>query len=54
VQGPWQPTSPDEIARQARIDSLLDKIAATGLDSLTADERKWLNDASKRSRDDRR
>ena len=54
VQGPWQPATPDEVARQARIDSLLDKIAAAGLDSLTNDERKWLNDASKRSRDDRR
>jgi len=54
VQGPWSPATTDDAMRQARIDSLLDKIAASGLDSLTPEERKWLNDASKRSRDDRR
>lgn len=40
----------DDILRQADLDMLLDKISATGLDSLTEDERKRLERHSKRGR----
>ena len=55
VEGPWSaptpPRSSAEIAAaQAELDGLLDKISATGLDSLTADEKRRLNDLSKRLR----
>lgn len=55
VEGPWaspSPTipSPDAAAAQAELDVLLDKISAGGLDSLTADEKRRLNDLSKRLR----
>src|SRR5680860_400026 len=55
VEGPWAspatalPT-PDAAAAQAELDILLDKISAGGLDSLTADEKRRLNDLSKRLR----
>ncbi len=57
VQGPWKnapapmppPTAPSP-ADQAELDSLLDKIGANGMDSLTGDEKKRLNDLSKRLR----
>jgi hypothetical protein len=56
VEGPWaappapnQP-SPDAVAAQAELDRLLDKISASGLDSLTADEKRRLNELSKRLR----
>jgi membrane associated rhomboid family serine protease len=48
VPGPWAASGGDQV--QAEIDRLLDKIAASGLDSLTPDERRRLNDASKRLR----
>ncbi len=54
VEGPWAaPTSgpsPDAAAAQAELDGLLDKISEGGLDSLTADEKRRLNDLSKRLR----
>lgn len=64
VEGPWSAPppppvrpSPDTAAAQAELDALLDKISAGGLDSLTADEKRRLNELSKRLRraaDDRR
>ncbi len=55
VEGPWAspvpPASPQEVAAaQAELDDLLDKISAGGLDSLTADEKRRLNELSKRLR----
>lgn len=55
VDGPWgatpRPSSgPDLVAAQHELDELLDKISATGLDSLTADEKRRLNELSKRLR----
>ena len=55
VEGPWSaPTPPasrpDAVAAQAELDALLDKISASGLDSLTAEEKRHLNDLSKRLR----
>jgi hypothetical protein len=59
VEGPWKqgpaPTAPPvksstSVADQAALDSLLDKIGATGMDSLTGEEKKRLNDLSKRLR----
>ena len=49
------PSSPPMMDRttQEEVDSLLDKIAAHGLDSLTADERRRLDQASKRLRGDK-
>ena len=44
-----QPT-PDDLLRQAEIDVLLDKISEHGLDSLTADERRRLDEHSRRLR----
>jgi len=35
---------------QAEVDQILDKIALVGMDGLTADEKKRLNEASKRLR----
>jgi uroporphyrinogen-III decarboxylase len=35
---------------QAAVDRILDKIASVGMDGLTADEKKQLNEASKRLR----
>ena len=51
AQGPW-PTAPiyKPMQDQAEVDSILDKIALVGMDGLTADEKKRLNDASKRLR----
>jgi membrane associated rhomboid family serine protease len=43
VQGPWQPPVGAPVSRdQAALDALLDKISATGMDSLTAQEREQL------------
>lgn len=42
--------SPSELLRQAEIDVLLDKISAHGLDSLTKEERRRLEEHSKRMR----
>jgi hypothetical protein len=56
VEGPWKnapapvPPSGPSPADQVELDSLLDKIGATGMDSLTNDEKKRLNDLSKRLR----
>ncbi len=55
VEGPWAAPnmprpSPDAAAAQAELDVLLDKISAGGLDSLTSDEKKRLNELSKRLR----
>jgi len=58
IDGPWSapppPPSarqnPDAAAAQAELDQLLDKISATGLASLTSDEKRRLNELSKRLR----
>ncbi len=58
VDGPWaapappRPAAPtpDAVAAQAELDGLLDKISASGLDSLSADEKRRLNELSKRLR----
>ncbi len=57
VQGPWKnapapmpPPAGPSPADQLELDSLLDKIGANGMDSLTGDEKKRLNDLSKRLR----
>lgn len=55
VEGPWSAPAPprsnaEVAAAQAELDALLDKISATGLDSLSADEKRRLNDLSKRLR----
>jgi len=55
VEGPWaapSPTqpSPDAVAAQIELDGLLDKISAGGLDSLSSDEKRRLNELSKRLR----
>jgi len=43
VQGPWQPPHSPPVSRdQAALDALLDKISATGMDSLTDQEREQL------------
>ncbi|MGA0359985.1 MAG: DUF6576 domain-containing protein, partial [Ilumatobacteraceae bacterium] len=50
VKGPWAPPSVDGVAResmQAELDGLLDKISAQGLDALSNDEKKRLNELSK-------
>ncbi len=55
VEGPWgapgrPPAAPDAAAAQHELDLLLDKISASGLDSLTPDEKRRLNELSKRLR----
>jgi hypothetical protein len=55
VEGPWSGSAPapspaDAAAAHAELDVLLDKISATGLDSLTAEEKRRLNELSKRLR----
>jgi hypothetical protein len=57
VEGPWKqapapkpPTAQPSPADQAELDSLLDKIGAQGMDSLTSSEKKRLNELSKRLR----
>jgi len=57
VQGPWKnapapmpPPVGSSPADQTELDSLLDKIGANGMDSLSGDEKKRLNDLSKRLR----
>jgi membrane associated rhomboid family serine protease len=46
IQGPW-PTGP---ISQGEVDRLLDKIADEGIDSLSSEERRLLDDASRRLR----
>ncbi len=57
VEGPWTTAPPPppppagpSPADQAELDALLDKISASGMDSLTGDEKRRLNDLSKRLR----
>ena len=61
MDGPWQSTlppppsrppskAPPATADQAELDALLDKIGASGMDSLTGSEKKRLNELSKRLR----
>ncbi|NNE11909.1 MAG: hypothetical protein HKN41_06630 [Ilumatobacter sp.] len=57
VEGPWaspagvpSAPAPDAAAAQAELDALLDKISASGLESLTSDEKRRLNELSKRLR----
>jgi hypothetical protein len=57
VEGPWKnapapkpPAVQPSPADQAELDSLLDKIGADGMDSLTTSEKKRLNELSKRLR----
>jgi membrane associated rhomboid family serine protease len=54
VDGPWGGASPvpsaDSVSMQAELDGLLDKISANGIDSLSSDEKRRLNDLSKRLR----
>lgn len=56
VDGPWTAPppparpSPDARAAQAELDTLLDKISGSGLDSLTAAEKRRLNELSKQLR----
>jgi hypothetical protein len=61
VEGPWtrtpapptalpQPPSGPSMSDQAELDNLLDKISANGMDGLTADEKRRLNELSKRLR----
>ncbi|MCU1392156.1 MAG: hypothetical protein JWM34_584 [Ilumatobacteraceae bacterium] len=51
VDGPW-PSAPvyRPMQDQAEVDKILDKIALVGMDGLTSDEKKRLNEASKRLR----
>ncbi|MEZ5231835.1 MAG: DUF6576 domain-containing protein [Acidimicrobiales bacterium] len=44
---------PGEGLRQAELDMLLDKIAASGIESLTPEERRRLDEASRRLRDEK-
>lgn len=54
VEGPWTPPPPPpaaaQSAAQVELDGLLDKISASGLESLTSDEKRRLNELSKRLR----
>ena len=58
IDGPWRSgpppmppaSAPPSQADQEELDALLDKIGATGMDSLTSGEKKRLNDLSKRLR----
>jgi len=51
VAGESQPPAPVE-SEAIRLNRVLDKISSTGLESLTAEERQLLDDASKRRRQD--
>ena len=56
VDGPWTPppppsrSTPDTKAAQEELDGLLDKISSTGLESLSTEEKRRLNELSKRLR----
>jgi hypothetical protein len=57
VDGPWSSPaaprpapSPSNVAAQVELDDLLDKISATGMDSLTPAEKRRLNELSKKLR----
>lgn len=47
---PQPPTSPGAVADQAELDDLLDKISSHGMDGLSSDEKRRLNELSKRMR----
>jgi hypothetical protein len=51
VQGPWDaptgPTAADRSLLQKEMDGLLDKISAEGMDALSLDEKRRLNELSK-------
>ncbi len=49
VAGPWAGTTPVSVA-QSELDELLDKISATGMNSLSKAEKERLNELSKRLR----
>ncbi len=49
ITGPWA-TNDSAVTDQIELDMLLDKIGASGMDSLTRDEKQRLNDLSKRLR----
>ena len=53
VSGPWAPPSASAASDQFEVDRLLDKISAQGIDSLSADERRRLKEASERLRRER-
>ena len=53
VPPPPPPPAPADVAAQAKIDALLDKMGEHGLESLTEAERRTLEDLSKRLRDRR-
>jgi hypothetical protein len=61
VEGPWtrrptpptalpQPPGGPSVSDQVELDNLLDKISASGMDGLTDDEKRRLNELSKRLR----
>ena len=50
VAGPWAGTENSVSADQSELDNLLDKISATGMDSLSKAEKERLNQLSKRLR----
>jgi hypothetical protein len=51
VEGNWPTTATyTPMQDQAEVDGILDKIALVGMDGLTADEKRRLNEASKRLR----
>ncbi len=54
VQGPWggAPSAASDMAAQAEMDRLLDKIASSGMDSLTPEEKRRLKAHSRRLRGD--
>ena len=52
VTGPWEGSSSSP-ASEREVDAILDKIAANGMESLTSDERRALEEASRRRRDGR-
>lgn len=53
VDGPWAPPTPSAMQDQAEVDQILDKISQVGMDGLSSEEKKRLNDASKRLRQKR-
>ena len=53
VTGPWEGSSSAPVVNELEVDRILDKIAANGMASLSADERRALEEASRRRRDGR-
>jgi hypothetical protein len=50
VAGPWAGTESSVSSDQSELDNLLDKISASGIDSLSKAEKERLNQLSKRLR----